>query len=350
MRKIILLVDYKDRFGLKHFDIPYRSGMNKQILKQYFQDNDYDVSFLKFNEIDFSSDYKDQLVLYTSSEDIGYHYKNYIEDIVYGLELAGAIVIPGYKYLHANNNKVFMEILRNQSSLNEIKNIASYHFGSLVEIKTKLDTLKYPLVFKLAEGASGSNVKLVKSKKDLIKTVKKYCRTRYLQEDLWDLGRSGKHKGYIKESLYRQKFILQEFIPNLVNDWKIYVFYDKYYIFYRPVFEHREFKASGGGYDNYFYGINAQAPEGIFDYAELIYNKLGVPNVSLDIAFDGKFFYLIEFQSVYFGTAGILYSNEYFIKNKGEWIYEQNEKDIEKVYVHSITEYVKNKNCWESCL
>lgn len=47
-------------------------------------------------------------ILNTSSEDNGYHYKDYIEDIILGLYLQGAILLPEYKYLRANNNKVYM--------------------------------------------------------------------------------------------------------------------------------------------------------------------------------------------------------------------------------------------------
>jgi len=343
MKKIIALTDYKNRFASKHFDSPYRSGMDKQILHQYFQGLGYDISFIQLSEIDFNKCFKNKYIVYTSQEDFGYRYKNYIEDIIYGLELQGAFVIPSYKYLRANNNKVFMEILRNQSPLSEINNITSYHFGSLEEIKTKLDHLKYPLVFKLAEGASGDNVELINSKTELQKTIKKYCRTKYLKKEIWDLGRSIKHKGYKKESKYRNKFVLQAFIPDLVNDWKIYVYFDRYYIFYRPIFKHRKFKASGGGYDNYYYGKEAKFPPEILDFAKEIYISLDLPHISLDIAFDGKNFYLIEFQGLYFGTAGIVYSNEYY-KYENGWKECHNEKDIEKVYVHSIVNYINKKS------
>ena len=110
---INIFSDYKNRFQSKCGSIPYRSGMDKSLLKKYFEKSGYTVKLYKFSDINFSTmNFKDQIVLYTSSEDIGFHYKSYIEDLILGLHLRGAIPIPDYKYLRANNNKVFMEILR----------------------------------------------------------------------------------------------------------------------------------------------------------------------------------------------------------------------------------------------
>lgn len=344
-KEIIIISDYKNVFGSKHFAKPYRSGFNKDKIKDFFEKEGFSSTFLRFSDINFNSSFKDKIVIYTSSEDIGYYYKNFIEDIVLGLENIGAITIPHYKYLRANNNKVFMEILRQQSSLESIKNIKSRIYGVLEEALNDqyLKNSKYPKVLKLAEGASGKNVYLAYDYNDLIKKIKKICRTRNIYYDLWDFLRSVKHKGYIRESLYRKKFIVQEFIPNLKNDWKIYVFYDSYFIFYRPVFKKRVFKASGGGYDNYFYGLNANIPEGIFDFAESIRKEFNTPQLSLDIAYDGKEFYLLEFQFIYFGTAGIPYSEEYFVKQNGKWVAKQNPKDQEYFYVDSIIKFINHE-------
>ena len=111
MKKIYLLTDYKGHFGSKHDAIPYRSGTDKNLLQKYFSEYGFKTVFLGFSEVDFRKmDFKNKYVLYTSSEDVGCHYKSYIEDIVYGLHLQGAQLIPGYKWLQAHNNKVFMEI------------------------------------------------------------------------------------------------------------------------------------------------------------------------------------------------------------------------------------------------
>lgn len=344
--KIYLLTDYKNRFNLKHHSNPYRSGMDIDLLKKYFIEYSYELIILQFSDIDFRNyNYKDKLVLYTSQEDVGGYYKSYIEDIIYGLHLQGAKLIPDFKYLRAHHNKVFMEFLRDQLEDESIKNIRSRHFGALEEVMKEADNFEYPVVVKGASGASSKNVALAKNYNELFKILKKIAPTRNYKEEFREFARKYKYKGYIKESRYRNKFIIQNFIPGLRNDWKIYLFGDKLFIFMRPIQPGRGFKASGGGYDNYFFGKNADFPEDILDYASKIFYKLDVPNVSLDIFFDENQFGLLEFQCICFGTAGILkkYSREYFIK-KQKWIPMKNTGDIEKVYVDSIIEFLKNSN------
>src|SRR5690606_38551235 len=97
-RIIYALTDYRGFFGSKHFAVPYRSGMDKGLLRNCFQSQNIDIEYIKANKIfDLKADEWDgKLVLYTSSEDPGYFYKSFIEDIVLYLEEIGAIVIPSY--------------------------------------------------------------------------------------------------------------------------------------------------------------------------------------------------------------------------------------------------------------
>ncbi len=344
MKEIFLLADYKDHFGSKHNDVPYRSGMDKSLLRQYFGNYDFEVKFLKFSDVDLRTmNFKDKYVLYTSTEDNGYYYKSFIEDIVFSLELVGARVIPAFKYLHATNNKVFMEKLRDILFPEQASFFNSLSFGSWEELISMKEKVQFPCVIKTSEGASGEGVFLAKNWGELGKTVKKISRARDFKYELWDLGRTFKHKGYMRDSLYRKKYIIQNFITRLKNDWKILVFDNQYFIFYRPILKSRGFRASGGGYENYFYDKDARCPDGIFDFAKDIFNKLKVPFASVDIAFDGERFYLLEFQCVYFGTLGVFYSKEYFKEQNSKWISQSNVSNIEKVYVESVVEFVENK-------
>lgn len=335
MLKIIALTDYKNKFGSKHFDSPYRSGMDKEKLKIYFNDLGLEIEFRKFHEVTSNlNTLKGKIVLYTSSEDIGYYYKSFIEDNVLALELAGSIAIPTYKHLRANNNKVFMELLR--KDINESEQLTAFSFGSLNDFLSFKNNISYPCVFKTSEGASGTGVFLAKTEKELIKIIKRNNKVSNPKENIKDYLRSKKHKGYLKEDIYRRKFIVQQFIPNLKNDWKLYVFGKMLYVFNRPIQRGRGIIASGGGYDNYLYGPNANSPEGLFDYAYSFFLKLNVPHASLDIAYDGQKFYIIEFQSLYFGTAGIPYSKGYYLKQKDKWDFVNDNLEIENVFAKSI--------------
>ncbi|MHC1776980.1 MAG: hypothetical protein AB9834_16375 [Lentimicrobium sp.] len=345
MKKIFLLTDYKDRFGSKYNDLPYRSGFDKNLLAEHFKNHGFQAIYRSFTDVDFRSDeFSGEYVLYTSSEDDGYNYKSFIEDIVLGLELSGAKVIPAYKYLRANNNKVFMEILRDQFYNDDVKALKAKGFGTLedyIQRNERFNDEKY--VVKMSEGASGTGVFLADKNKDIYRVIKRASRTKNLISETWEEGRALKHKGYIKESKYRKKYIIQDFIQDLQNDWKIYIFGNKTYIFYRPIFKNRGIRASGGGYENYLYGLKSNPPLGIFDFSDAIFRELNVPHASLDIAHNGKDFFLLEFQCLYFGTAGITLSNEYFTKHNNMWIQIDNSpysSDQEKVYVESIVQYI----------
>lgn len=339
MEKIIALTDYKNRFGSKYFDVPYRSGMDKLLLKKIFNLNGYEIQFEYFHNVDIRdlNKYKDTTILYTSSEDFGYHYKSYIEDVVFALETVGANLIPKYVYLRANNNKVYMEFLK--TSILKDCNFYSKHYGSLKDLLIDVDSIVFPVVLKKAEGASGTDVFLVNNKKELIKTIKKIKDYNYFIEDIKDFIRSCYHRDYIRESIYRNKFILQPFIPNLKNDWKVLIFGEMYFVLNRGV-RKNDFRASGSK-TNYKTDIEADMPMGLLDYAKSIYDKMNVPHLSLDIVYDGKCFYLIEFQAIYFGTSTINMSHHYFKNVNQNWEIYVIDKSLEEIYVNSIVYFLR---------
>ncbi|WP_438711918.1 ATP-grasp domain-containing protein [Aquimarina muelleri] len=339
MSKIIALTDYKGNFGSKHEDIPYRSGMDQNKLTLYFKELQHDLVFVPFSEIDFTSkSYIDTFFIYTSSEDPNYYYKEFIEDIVYALQISGAIAIPHYNFLRANNNKVFMELLREIVLPKQFCKLTTYKFGTYEELLNHIDKISYPIVIKGSEGASGTSVFLSKNKQDLISKVKKVSKTFSAKEYFWELGRTYKHKGYKKDSMYRDKYILQEFIPNLQKDWKVLVFGKRYYILTRYAREN-DFRASGSK-TNYKSGTKSELTDKILDFAKQIFEKLDIPHVSLDIAFDGEKYYLIEMQGLYFGTSIINMSDAYFVHNNEDWIPENNNIELEKVYADCISEHI----------
>ncbi|NLE34326.1 MAG: hypothetical protein GX622_04430 [Bacteroidales bacterium] len=347
MDKIYLLTDYKGRFGSKHGDSPYRSGMDPELLRQSFFDTGYELVFITLSKVDpGDGSWKGRQVLYTSSEDKGLTYKEFIEDVILSLEYAGAEVIPGYRYLRANNNKVFMELLRVMLPDQAGGNLKSACFGALEEL-TASSGVNYPVIVKGSYGAMGRNVFLARSYEELRRIVKhKIVTPVTFQFRLKEYLRMLRHKGYKRDSFYRGEFVVQEYITGLKNDWKIYYFGDRAYVFNRPVFPKREFRASGGGYDNYSYGLEARAPEGMLDFGWKIFRALDVPCVSMDVAWDGERFYLLEFQCVYFGTAGILrkYSKVFFQRNNGQWQAADNEGGIEKTYAYGIAWYLRKES------
>lgn len=335
-RTIHALTDYKGSFESKYNAIPYNSGMDKRLLEKHFAALDFEVVFIQFSEVlNYPNNFwENKLVIYTSSEDTGYYYKNFIEDIIYYLELSNAKVIPSFKYLRANNNKVFMELLRHQFN-NEVFNMQSKVFGTYEEAEIVRNKLNFPLVYKQAAGAMSKGVGSARNQEELIRKLKKISRTPNLFRELWEYGRSIKYKRYIRESKYRNKFIVQDFIDGLNGDYKVLIFGEKYYVLKRDT-KKDDFRASGSGIKNFI----TEIPGGMLEYANLCLNTLNVPNVSLDIGYNGKSFFLVEFQCLYFGSYTLTYSDFYWQRTENDnFVLKGGESILEEEYVRSIVEF-----------
>ena len=235
MYKINIILDYKNRFESKYTAIPYRSGFDKRLLEKYFNQFGFEVTYITYPEIDFqNSDFNSSVFIYCSSEDKENYYKSYIEDVILGLKLAGAIVVPDYCYLRAQNNKLFMEILRNINENESIKKLHLKHFGTIEDlIKQRSSLKKISYVIKPAMGAMSKGISCASEYRKLLKNVKKISQTPSFYEDTKDILRRIRHKGYVPESRYRKKYVLQEMVMNLSGDWKILIFNKKYYVLRR---------------------------------------------------------------------------------------------------------------------
>ena len=342
MEKIVVLTNQHGFFGSKFDAEPYLTGFDLGLLSEAFKALNYEIDYRKFQNV-YEQDpksWKDTIVLYTSSEDTGYKYKEYIEDIILYLSICGAQLFPNYWYLRANNNKVFMELLSKIVINNKLNALSSNIYGSYDELIEKIDTIQLPVVIKESAGAQSRGVYLAKTKDELKLYGQKVSRTKNYFRELWEIARSFKYKNYTRESRYRNKFITQQFIPNLKSDFKILVYGDMYYILERAI-RRNDFRASGSKF-NYKFGSEVELPPGILDFAESFTKILSVPNVSLDVGFDGKDFYVFEFQAIYFGSSTHLKSDGFYKKEKNNWVFDSSFYSLEYVYAYSVNHYLSN--------
>lgn len=341
MKEIIILTDYKGYFGSKQKSTLYRSGMDIPLLVSLFQQNGVIANMIPLSQVnrpDFIRSHS--IFLYTSSEDKNGFYKSYIEDIVFNLEKQNIIVLPCYQYLRAHNNKVAMELLRERYGFEPIKTIRSKVFGTLEELIQDIGSISFPAVIKTASGAMSKGVTKAGNRKELIRKASKISRSKDLRHDLKEWLRSIKYRRhYVRESFHRNKFIVQNMIPGLDNDWKVLVYGNRCYVLYRGNRDH-DFRASGSGK----FVFRKDIPEGMLDYALSIKSCFNVPHISLDIGFDGKLFHLIEFQFIYFGTTTLEKSPFYFEKVHGKWETHDETSVLEEVYVKSIVDYIAKNN------
>lgn len=341
--KILILVDYRGFFGSKQYSELYRGGMNIPLVVSLFNGHGFEVEVMKYS--DLQQNYhriieEKPVVLYQSSEDKNSFYKSYVEDIIYDLEQRELYVIPKYSYLKAHNNKVSIELLRSRSGIEEIQTIKSKVFGTRDELIQVISQLKYPVVIKTASGAMSKGVSLASDKNELIHKSKKIAASKSFFHDVKEHLRGIKYKAlYKKESFYRSKFITQNLISGLDNDWKVLVYGDTCFALYRGVRDN-DFRASGSGK----FVFKTELPEGMLDYAWNIRKKFNVPHISLDIAFDGEKFHLIEFQFINFGTTTLEKSPHKWQKQKEKWVLMKDKTVLEECYASSITYWLKENS------
>ncbi len=343
MKKIIILTDYKGFFSSKQKSEYYRGGLDLDLVASYFQSNGIVVEISSFNQLHYLRENivsEKPLILYQSSEDQHGFYKSFIEDVIFDLENRGVLVLPKYEYLKAHNNKVSMELLRSRSGIEEIQTIRSDVFGTREELINKADQLNYPVVIKSASGAMSKGVALASDKEELIHKSKKIAASKSLFHDIKECLREIKYRGhYLKESFFRNKFITQNLISGLDNDWKVLVYGDTCFALYRGVRDN-DFRASGSGK----FVFKTDLPEGMLDYAWQIRKKFNVPHISLDIAFDGVSFHLIEFQFIMFGTTTLEKSPHYYQLEGAEWKLIKGKSELEQIFVKSILDsFSENK-------
>lgn len=336
MKRILLLTNYKGVFSSKYAAVPYRSGMDPARLADAFERHGFRAEFETYRRIDFrTTDFAGLPVLYTSSEDVGGHYKDYVEDVLWGLEKAGARLVPRLECFRAHHNKVFMEILRDRLAMDGTRTLRSYHFGTLEDLEAEIGRMPFPCVIKRSAGFGSRGVRLGRSPEELLRHAARLSRTPDWGGELWDIARRLRRRGYVGDSRHRSKFIVQTFIPGLSHDWKILVFGDRFYTLCRRN-RSGDFRASGSGLLEY----RQDHPDGMLDFAAAVFNACDVPNVSLDVAYDGTRFHLLEFQFVLFGTHTIDTSPFHYVRAAAGWKRIEEPSQVETEYARSVASYL----------
>ncbi len=342
-RKLIILIDYRRQFWLK--TTHKEANFNLSHLKEVFENLNYNVSMKQFCEIDFkNSNYKNYYIFYQSSEDPNLFYKSFIEDILLGLQMQGAYLIPSFEFFRAHHNKVFMEILRDIKGNTQIQSLKSYYFGTYEEFKNDLLlTPEKKYVFKLAAGAQSKNVKLLNNNRQFYSIPKKMSRSYNFYYWLVDKVKpywKKRYPVYERKSSHRRKFILQEFIEGLNGDFKILVFPYKIFVLSRKI-RSNDFRASGSGKFEFIQDV----PSYILSFAQMVYNLFEVPFISLDVADNKGTPQLIEFQFTSFGTYTAEQAPFYFINTPtGGWMTQESKIDLEEEIAAAVHYYINTLN------
>ena len=336
MTKIFLLTDYRGQF----YSSTKQRGAAVDIerLQDYFIKSGFELVVVPFSEVNFRTQkYKDEWVLYQSSEDPSLFYRSYLEDIVTGLHMQGAKLIPNFYQFKAHHNKHFMEIMRDIQSLLEIKNIKAERYGTYEDYLKDIEKFKdKTYVLKVSDTSKSRGVFLLKNMNEKIRLPKIISRTFSLQNLKYFIEKLRTGNTPLNISNHRQKFILQPYISGLKGDYRIVVYGNKFFVLYRAN-RTNDFRASGSMKFNYDIVI----PEGLLDYAERIFNNFDTPYMALDIGVKDGTFYLFEFQFISFGQYTLEKSKFFYHQNNSEWKKVFEEPDLEREVAISVTKFIK---------
>ena len=366
MNKLLILTD-DNHFFSDSYKIP--DGMNVDTLIKLFSAKGYDIQSYTITEIDWSADFSDTAVLYPYSKLSGLFYKGYIEDILLRLQYKGARLLPDFLCFRAHQNKIFMELMRQDFKHQELKTINSVCFGSLQGMLNYFDTakqtgnsslMKFPMVLKLSVGSRGRGVFKIHSMEHLIKTVNKmtvvYLRdfqsffyrniannkTARVTQIIKNIARKIAGAQQVRYLIISHKFVLQPYIADLPGDYSVWVLGRKFYVKYRSNTV-SDFRFSASGISS-FPELNDEVVK-ILDFAELAYEEINSPAVCLDIAYDGRICHLIEFQCLSFSSNHIISSNGWFIKDT-QWSFNDGKSTLEEDFANAVDYYLRNHQAY----
>lgn len=229
------------------------------------------------------------------------------------LEVSGKIVFPDFKTSWHFDDKYAQKYLFESLNIPAVK---SYHFLDKKEALDWADQTEFPKVFKLKGGAGSSNVRLVKSKVEAKRLIKKAFSLGFLAYDRFEAIKEryrkfknnkdsflGVMKSFVRifflpkyaKTIGRQKYEIyfQDFIPNNNCDYRVIIIDEKAFAIKRLVREN-DFRASGSGMIQYDESLFAkELIESAFDYA----SKLDTQSVSFDFVESelGKFIVEISY-------------------------------------------------------
>lgn len=343
MNDVLILTDYRGAFYSTHATRRTTLTLNVHELMQHISAAGFSVRTMGFADVRPVDDLCGVHVLYTSSEDDLLAYKSYIEDVILYLTGRGAILLPDYRFLRAHHNKAYMELLRCELFPEQVTALDTRIFGSLQELSPSRLSKVWPKVIKSAYGAGSASVRQARDYTDLRRMARRMSHSiASPRTKAKEIARRVLRRGYQARSMHRDKFIVQNCIGGLSGDFKVLCMGSRYYWLYRQN-RPNDFRASGSGI------FSRTMPEGVHEdallgFARSAYKTLGTPLASLDIAFDGSSFHLIEFQTLHFGTLAAESSEYYSTYSDGGWLRVPERCNIEAVFADAIVLHILNNS------
>lgn len=231
----------------------------------------------------------------------------FAKQLLYSVENMEIKVFPNFFTIWHYDDKIGQKYLLESIKAPLVKTEVFYN--NELAIKWA-NTTTYPVVFKLRGGASSINVKLIKSKSEALKIIKKAFSTgfdgkphSFRMKENWAKFKRDKTVDYLKgtiaglknylfptkqqildNSIEKGYVYIQEFLPNNDSDIRIFIIGDRAFGGKRFVREN-DFRASGSGLGTF---SKKQLDERCVKIAFEVSRKLSLQSVAFDFIFDKK--------------------------------------------------------------
>lgn len=298
MNKKIYIVTVDRFFGQS---IPTEKSLDTSLLQQEFKKFGHETELIDIEDV--ANGVLDENAIYLFGSHQNADIKRYIDDVVSIRFLHQPYkCIPPAQYILAHENKGIQAMLATQLGLDLSQQ--TYHYRS----DHKVDRMH---VAKLVDGAGSNGVFIAQPGHNLRKRLQHVGFKHYRAHDIAHI-----FKGFIKKAIshkhytpdyiaYNNKYwrhVRQDLLSGSNHDFKILVFYDRYFVLKRNV-RPNDFRSSGSGLFEF-----VEPPAGLLDAAQKIFKKINSPMASLDIIHTADEYKCLEFQCAHFGPYTQIFS------------------------------------------
>jgi len=209
-------------------------------------------------------------------------------------------IYPNFETVWHFDSKVAQKYILEYNNIDTPKTFVSFDYN---EIQKIIEDLEYPIVSKSSNGAGSTGVKLVKSKKELMKKVN--------HDFVW----KKVINKIFKTNYDRYGYLyLQEFIENNDCDLRINIIGYKYAVGFWRMNRKNDFRASGSGIINY----DKEIPKEVITYCANISKLNKFDSMAYDILFKGNKFQIVEMSYGYVDTAVYNAKGYYVLDENGQ--------------------------------
>jgi hypothetical protein len=326
----IKILHHQKYFGQS---LPTFKSMDLNLLETSLQKLGFSTSLISFEELQNEIPSNDTFYLCGSHQNMDV--KSYLDDVL-DLECFENKIIPNRRLVKAHENKGFQGVLAKALGLPYEEQLYFIEPQSLNETK----------VIKLVNGAGSGGVKLCNNNKELNAFLFKALALKlgvkrlayFLRAKFNSVRKINYHKEALSYYTPKEKYITQDFVPDLTCDFKVLVFMDKLFVLKRNT-KKGDFRASGSGLFDFI-----DAPNEMLEFAFQFRKELDTPYVSMDIIEKNNGYSCIEYQCVHFGPYTQMNSDFYYERQENEWVKLSNDTVLEELIADSVYNYLADKN------